>query len=103
MPWPHWSALAFHSLTRSATSPGPSAATHPQADPAGDSIISQLNADWIHNLPIRKGAVTDDLHPAAAVELPRPLPALNRRWCQAKVSEDRLASLSALEHAIPSQ
>jgi hypothetical protein len=37
------------------------------------------------------------------VALPRPMPALIRRWVQTNASEDLLASLAALEHAIPSQ
>jgi hypothetical protein len=37
------------------------------------------------------------------VALPRPLPALIRQWVQADAAEDLLASLAALEHAIPSQ
>ena len=35
------------------------------------------------------------------VALPRPLPALIRQWVQANAGEDLLASLAALEHAIP--
>ena len=37
------------------------------------------------------------------VALPRPLPALIRHWVQTNASEDLLASLAALEHALPSQ
>ena len=37
------------------------------------------------------------------VALPQPLPALIRHWAQTNVSEDLLASLAALEHAIPGQ
>ena len=37
------------------------------------------------------------------VALPRSLPALIRHWVQANAGEDLLASLAALEHAIPSQ
>jgi DNA gyrase/topoisomerase IV, subunit A len=37
------------------------------------------------------------------VALPRPLPALIRHWTQASANEDLLATLAALEHAIPSQ
>jgi hypothetical protein len=35
------------------------------------------------------------------VALPRPLPALIRHWAQTNAGEDLLASLAALEHAIP--
>lgn len=37
------------------------------------------------------------------VALPRPLPALIRHWAQTNATEDLLASLAALEHAIPSR
>jgi DNA gyrase/topoisomerase IV subunit A len=37
------------------------------------------------------------------VALPRPLPALIRHWVQTNAGEDLLASLAALEHALPSQ
>jgi hypothetical protein len=37
------------------------------------------------------------------VALPRPLAALIRHWVQANAGEDLLASLAALEHALPSQ
>jgi hypothetical protein len=37
------------------------------------------------------------------VALPRPLPGLIRHWGQANANEDLLASLAALEHALPSQ
>ncbi|MGD0602049.1 MAG: DNA gyrase subunit A [Streptosporangiaceae bacterium] len=37
------------------------------------------------------------------VTLPRPLPTLIRHWVQTSAGEDLLASLTALEHAIPSQ
>jgi hypothetical protein len=37
------------------------------------------------------------------VALPRPLPTLIRHWGQTNAGEDLLASLAALEHAIPGQ
>ncbi|HEY6787677.1 MAG TPA: hypothetical protein VI365_10230, partial [Trebonia sp.] len=45
----------------------------------------------------------DGVSTTMPVALPRPLPALIRHWGQTNANEDLLASLAALQHAIPSQ